>query len=811
LREAFELKISSMSIASRLRNVLQVLSKIPMMSLSFLLYRIFLLLPIKQTSLFSSYRGNSIDNAIFNLYQAHDVYLKNHTKVLVTNKRRETRNRKDSVHYNSIRYLYLMATSQVLISNIEQPLFFFKRKGQLYIQLWHGTILKKIGLDATYYPYQKRYSKQLKADASKWDVTVSSGEYQNEKLRSTTGIDLQTLQVGNLRIKSRRPEKIEPNQMIKSVEVLYAPTWRSKEDFGNEWFDPILECIDLCRRFPEFNFVLRLHHDLGQIRGSNYPVNLRFSTGDVTAEECFDSADILITDYSSIVFEFLETGKPFFFYIPDIDTFKHYQGIHIDLIDEYPSISATTMSKLSTKLTEVTSGRDCFSIDREKFALNTNNVTYEESIDKVYSTVLNKNSDLNTSPHQNKAFKLLNKFSHTILHFSLLVLGGISQLLVLQFLNENLDLRTFLSVVLIMGLGVLLPFIDFGAYSIALYSFSRSKNATGVQSKMYEPELACLYMLRVASSLTLVSLFLMIFEVSRNVGIYFLLNSISIVGIWVLVIERVQGRVKTALLVQNVQWPLTYAVLKFFELNEVKATIYVAFLPSLITSILVTSFYLLGKRTYLFRMDSQKFVVVNLADRQKWRALKKDALLFTVLALPLPLIFQGDKYILALLIEPQVLNTYAIYMALFSGVLSILWVANSISISDWLKTGRHSVGYIDIRWIGLVSGIGYWLTSPLILDNYFSYSEDIDNLSMLIGVYIFVISVLFRFNLPLSPKVYLRLRIRNLWLHLVSWLILTWASLPIFDVYAPVIIGIAVSIFHIVLVKKFTSHIELRL
>lgn len=409
---------------------------------------------------------------------------------------------------------------------------------------------------------------------------------------------------------------------------------------------------------------------------------------------------------------------------------------------------------------------------------------------------------------EGKTFKFLSKLSHTILHFLLLFLGGISQLLVLQFLNKKLDLKTFLSVVLIMGLSVLLPFIDFGAYAIALYTFSRNRDSTVGQSVIFEPELAYIYMLRVASSLFLTSLFLMIFDVSRNVGIYLLLNSISILGIWTLTIERARGRWKTSLLVLNVQWPLTYVMLKILELNKVEITIYVAFLPSLITAILVTSFYLMRKKTFLFKNAHLKFFAVNIANHQKWRALKQDAFLFTLLALPLPLIFQLDKYILALFIEPQVLNTYALYMALFSGVLSILLVANSISISDWLKTGRHSTRTIDIRWIGLFAGIGYSLTSPLILERFFSHSKDIEYLALLNGLYIFVISILFQVSVSLSPIAFLRIRIRNLWLHLVFWLILTLTVVPFFNVYAPVAVGIVVSIFHIFLVKKFPVPLE---
>lgn len=429
-------------------------------------------------------------------------------------------------------------------------------------------------------------------------------------------------------------------------------------------------------------------------------------------------------------------------------------------------------------------------------------MAFYESVDLLYTTVLKK---IKRSLVQNKLDKVRENFSrasHSILHFFLLGVGGISQLLVLQHCSKKLDVTTFTSVLLIMGLAVLLSFSDFGAYNIALYTFATNNNHEKGLRNEYSPQLAFLYMIRVVTFFTSISVVLILIDTTRQLGIFMLLNSLSIIGIWSLVVARTLGRVKVSLFLQNLQWPLTYFVLKFLEIIGVKISIFVAYLPSLITLIVVTFYFFSRRKRDLNGIKLRLFLQKNALNTEAWKRIKTDALLFSSLALPLPLIFQGDKYLLALSVTPNELSTYSIYMTLFSGVLSILLVANSISVSEWLKFHRSTSRSTDIRYLGLICGIGFALIAPLIVETFFKNSVEIKHFSKLVGFYIVVLSILFRTNLALSPVSFLRFRIRNLWLHFLSWLTLTSLLIPIINVYSPILSGILVATFHIYLVRR---------
>lgn len=244
---------------------------------------------------------------------------------LVSDLRTEMPPKIKKVKYGSLTHIYELATSKFWIDNVKHSLKIKKRTGQIYIQTWHGGLgLKKIEKSVEN-KLDPGYVKQSKSDSKLIDVFLSDCDFFTNKIIPDFWYNGKVLHSGFprndvfFRENSFIRNKVYSYFGIKSKKkkiVLYAPTFRNDHNTDVYNFN-YMKVLNTCRKkFNEdYVIVIRLHpnvsskgnfikYDESVIDGTNYP----------DMQELLAASDILISDYSSCMFDFmLKNGKTFIF------------------------------------------------------------------------------------------------------------------------------------------------------------------------------------------------------------------------------------------------------------------------------------------------------------------------------------------------------------------------------------------------------------------------------------------------------------------------------------------------------------------
>lgn len=253
------------------------------------------------------------------------------------------------VRYKSLRYFLLVNTAEFLITNARTDpyrIYWHKRKGQKYVMLWHGGVaLKRIEKDAES-QLSYSYLKKAKIDSKVCDLMVSGCRFQTSLLKEKFWYDGEILEKGIPRNdvffdKARHPEmreKICRKYGISSDSriVLYAPTFRrdkSIEPYRINWSRVVPELRKIYGT-EKVSILLRLHPNLIGKADASSLVNYE-SVIDVTRyhdmQELLCVSDLLITDYSSSMFDITMLKKPCMLYATDIE--KYNRGYYFDFAE----------------------------------------------------------------------------------------------------------------------------------------------------------------------------------------------------------------------------------------------------------------------------------------------------------------------------------------------------------------------------------------------------------------------------------------------------------------------------------------------
>lgn len=322
-----------------------------------IVFRVFKLFPINnQKVIYISHYGNRFGcnpRSMFDyIYQNHPA-LQNVIVLNDKSKHAENKNTK-YVSYYSLSFLYELATAKYWVVNTNLHPDLAPRAHTVYFQTWHGAgAFKKFGLDL---PSNREKEKESwNRDTSQWTKMISSSENIIDIYAGACGIDkekifptgvprndvfFQTQNVEDKKKEFYRAHHISENKKM----ILYAPTYR---DVGNE--DPIkLDFAELERELgEEYVFVLKLHPFLAQYKihttndGEPFVLNLS-ALEDI--QELLLIADVLVTDYSSVIFDFAITGKPILFYSYDLKDYE--RGFYFEYKDFVPGPIAYTQGNL---------------------------------------------------------------------------------------------------------------------------------------------------------------------------------------------------------------------------------------------------------------------------------------------------------------------------------------------------------------------------------------------------------------------------------------------------------------------------------
>jgi CDP-glycerol glycerophosphotransferase len=263
---------------------------------------------------------------------------------------------------NSDLYVRHLATAKYLINNGTFPQYFVRRPNQRYLNTWHGTPLKTLGIDIKTDPMQRSNTARNLLHATH---LISPNAHTTQVMLGRYGIG-RTFQgkmaetgypridrlVNSTEEQRRRIKKrlnIDPEKPV----VLYAPTFRGY------FHEPAIESEMLIHDVKSLSanlnieLLFRGHYHTEKALGSlEIPVNVVPQSLDTC--ELLSIVDILVTDYSSILFDFLPTHRPIFFYIHDLESYRENRGLYFSF-DELPGLVCRDLSSLHDGLRQVTS------------------------------------------------------------------------------------------------------------------------------------------------------------------------------------------------------------------------------------------------------------------------------------------------------------------------------------------------------------------------------------------------------------------------------------------------------------------------
>lgn len=269
---------------------------------------------------------------------------------------------------NSNRFYLLLKKSKVVIAESWIPLDFEKQRNQKWIQLWHGTPFKKMLFDShetyisSFYPNHKR---NKHADIIRWDFLLADSLIAKEKFASSFLLEEEKiLPYGYPRVQWLRDNKnnlellkkikndlgILPNQKV----ILYVPTWRDynfKTPIAD--FSHILDLNKLSDSLGEDYIIINKGHSfINNLINSNKVINF---PSNMDVQPLILISDIIISDYSSIIFDAMAIDKPFYLYVNDFDKYINARGIYEDMSEKLSTFYVNEEVDLINKLVNISS------------------------------------------------------------------------------------------------------------------------------------------------------------------------------------------------------------------------------------------------------------------------------------------------------------------------------------------------------------------------------------------------------------------------------------------------------------------------
>ncbi len=263
------------------------------------------------------------------------------------------------VRLHSEGYRLHLATAGTLINNTSFPRYFVRRAGQRYLNTWHGVPWKKLGRDfpADPYGYDNIARNILQAthtafpDEHTEQVMLNSQDVGSLSTAQSivTGqprVDSTINMTQSARVALRARLGVTPEQHT----VLYAPTWRGTTESMESSVDPFLGAIDAMARIPGIQLLLRVHHFVSSsLRDHHVPDNVHIVPEDIDTNELLAITDVLVSDYSSLIFDYAPLERPIVKYIFDYESYSADRGLYFTA-DQIPGVDCMDEIELVSRI-----------------------------------------------------------------------------------------------------------------------------------------------------------------------------------------------------------------------------------------------------------------------------------------------------------------------------------------------------------------------------------------------------------------------------------------------------------------------------
>lgn len=263
-----------------------------------------------------------------------------------------------------LKYFYYMSYAKFWVVDSRQPIYLKKKPGHVYIQTWHGTPLKKLGLDMSFVNMSghtdiEAYIEGFKADSKRWDYLISQNRYSTKHFKSAFDFHKQMLEIGYPRndvlFKDNKEQmkalKAKLNLSEDKKVILYAPTWRDNvyTSDGKYKLEMPIDLDRFKKLFGEtYTLIIKPHYLIAdQINIEGYESCVRVCGIEYDIQDLYLIADAMITDYSSVMFDYSILQRPMIFFMYDLAEYQNsIREFYFDILEEAPGRIVTTNDEL---------------------------------------------------------------------------------------------------------------------------------------------------------------------------------------------------------------------------------------------------------------------------------------------------------------------------------------------------------------------------------------------------------------------------------------------------------------------------------
>lgn len=317
------------------------------------------------------------------------------------------------VKKNSKKYIKYIESCKYLIVDNTVTNYHIKKEGQIYIGSWHASLFKTLGRHTDRIWETFNISKNLMSV----DYFTSPNPFTSKKIFEAyycqnlyngyileTGYPRNDLYFNLDREKIRKKLKVHSNKKI----LLYAPTWRGTTSLSNGNIDIFFEYYDkLKEKFSDEYEVLMKLHNMSKKYITKERKNSVVSY-DLDTMEVLSVTDILITDYSGILFDFLPMRKPIILFQFDKEDYLSQRGgqkeFYLDS-EKFPIPTCLSINKLITTIKRINSIFKKNKNEFENFVTEYADFTDGKICERVVSTIFENNVEGNLYKLKKKSRK----------------------------------------------------------------------------------------------------------------------------------------------------------------------------------------------------------------------------------------------------------------------------------------------------------------------------------------------------------------------------------------------------------------------
>lgn len=285
------------------------------------------------------------------------------------------------VRRQSYGYLRELGRARYWVDNQGFPHDLRKRAGTTYIQTWHGSAFKRMGFDqAALKSDTKQRQQQLRAAVDRFDVFLVRSEHDVRTLTRAMRVGAELMRVGYPRNDALvNGDNVDEQKSLRESlgltdgrrVVLYAPTFRAEQLTTGSKLELPFELSDFVERFGDDTVLLvRPHYLTTFVLPPQYQHSVR-NVGEVhDVTPLLQISDALITDYSSLMFDYSLLDRPIVFHVPDLDDYVgRSRGAYFDLATTAPGPLTRTTEELFGALADLNGNAAAFAGQRHEFVV----------------------------------------------------------------------------------------------------------------------------------------------------------------------------------------------------------------------------------------------------------------------------------------------------------------------------------------------------------------------------------------------------------------------------------------------------------